>query len=73
MISGQVKFYDELTNWGLIRGNDGRLYDLRGAQFPGPPPRVGERVMFEPQPGPSGPRAAAVRRLDPAPRGVAKP
>jgi len=76
MINGKVEFYDEPSGWGLIRGNDGRLYDLRGAQLPGSPPRVGERVLFEPQPAPGGPRAVAVRRLEPAPappRGAVKP
>jgi cold shock CspA family protein len=75
MIHGQVEFYDEPSGWGLIRGTDGRLYDLRAAQLSAPPPRIGERVLFEPQPAPGGPRAVAVRRLDPAPppRGAVKP
>jgi cold shock CspA family protein len=75
MINGRVEFYDEPSAWGLIRGDDGRLYDLRGAQLGGPVPQVGERVLFEPQPAPGGPRAAAVRRLNPAPapRGAARP
>ena len=41
----------------------GRLYGVRGAQLPGPPPVIGERVAFEPQPAPGGPRAVAVRRI----------
>jgi cold shock CspA family protein len=62
-INGQVEFYDEASAWGLVRGDDGCLYDLRGGQLPGPPLRLGERVVFDPQPGPGAPRAAAVRRL----------
>lgn len=75
MINGRVEFYDETSAWGLVRGDDGRLYDLRGAQLAGPPPRIGERVLFEPQPAPGGPRAADVRRLNPAPppRGAVRP
>jgi cold shock CspA family protein len=76
MISGQVEFYDEPTAWGLIRGDDGHLYDLRGNQLGGSLPRVGDRVLFEPQAAPGGPRAVGVRRAKPAaapaPRGVRK-
>jgi len=75
-MNGHVEFYDEDSAWGLIRGDDGRLYDLRGAQVIGAPPQVGERLLFEPQAAPGAPRAAAVRRLVPvpaAPRAAAKP
>lgn len=65
MINGQVEFYDEESDWGLIRGDDGHLYELRSAQLPAP--RVGDKVLFEPQPGAGGPRAVAVRRLKSAP------
>jgi cold shock CspA family protein len=67
MITGQVEFYDDACAWGLIRGDDGRLYDLRGGQIAGPPPRVGDRVTFEPQAAPGGPRAGSVKRRGPAP------
>jgi cold shock CspA family protein len=60
---GQIKFYDEPSAWGIILGDDGALYVVRGARIPGPPLRVGERVAFEPRPAPGGPRAAAVRRV----------
>ncbi|HXJ78939.1 MAG TPA: hypothetical protein VMS64_09685 [Candidatus Methylomirabilis sp.] len=60
---GQLKFYDESTAWGVILGADGGLYALRGARLTGPPLRVGERVVFEPEPAPGGPRATAVRRI----------
>ena len=66
MISGQVEFYDEPSGWGLIRGDDGRLYDLRASQLAGPLPRVGDRVLFEPQAASGGPRATGVRRIKPA-------
>jgi cold shock CspA family protein len=64
---GQVKFYDEPTEWGLILGSDGALYGVQRAR---PPLQVGERVRFEPQEAPGGPRAIDVRRLaeTPAPR-----
>ena len=62
-MDGQIKFYDESTAWGVIVGDDGGLYVVRGARLPGPPLQVGERVAFEPQPAPGGPRASAVRRL----------
>jgi cold shock CspA family protein len=71
MINGQIEFYDEDSAWGLIRGGDGHLYDLRGVQLAGPAPRVGEKVLFEPQPASGGPRAVAVRRLRPAPAPIA--
>jgi len=62
-MDGHIQFYDEGTAWGVIIGADGRLYGVRGAQLPGPPPVIGERVAFEPQPAPGGPRAVAVRRI----------
>jgi cold shock CspA family protein len=67
MINGQIEFYDEESEWGLIRGDDGHLYELRSAQFAGPAPRVGDKVLFEPQHAAGAPRATAVRRLKPAP------
>jgi len=72
-MTGQVEFYDETCAWGLIRGDDGRLYDLRGPQLPGPPPRQGDRVLFDPQVAPGGPRAQAVRRAAPSAAWTAKP
>jgi cold shock CspA family protein len=65
MINGQIEFYDEESEWGLIRGDDGHLYELRGGQLPAP--RVGDKVLFEPQSAAGGPRAVAVRRIKPAP------
>ncbi len=62
-MTGEVKFYDEIAAWGLIRGADGGLYVVSGHRLPGPPLRVGEQVLFEPQPAQGGPRAAGVRRL----------
>jgi cold shock CspA family protein len=62
-MDGQIKFYDESIAWGVILGTDGRLYGVRGIRGTGPPLRVGERVVFEPQAAPGGPRAAAVRRI----------
>lgn len=62
MINGQVEFYDEGCAWGLIRGEDGCLYDLRAGQLQGAIPRVGEWVTFEPQSGSGAPRASALRR-----------
>ena len=62
-MDGQIKFYDESSAWGVIVGDDGTLYVVRGSQLPSPPLKVGERVAFEPQEAPGGPRASAVRRL----------
>ena len=62
VVVGQIKFYDESTAWGVIQGADGGLYAMRGDQLAGPPPVVGDRVVFEPQPAPGGPRATAIRR-----------
>jgi len=78
MITGQVEFYDEATAWGLIRGDDGHLYDLRGGHISGARPSVGDKVVFEPQAAPGGPRATGVRRVPPTvtgppARGVAPP
>ena len=67
MINGQIEFYDEDSEWGLIRGDDGHLYELRSVQLPGSAPRVGDKVLFEPQHAAGAPRAVAVRRLRPAP------
>ncbi len=62
-MDGQIKFYDEPTAWGIILGDDGALYVVRGARIPGPSLQVGDRVVFEPRPAPGGPRASAVRRV----------
>ena len=62
-MEGQVKFYDESVAWGVIMGADGRLYGVRGGRRAGPPLHVGERVMFELEQAPGGPRATALRRL----------
>jgi cold shock CspA family protein len=70
-VVGQITFYDESLAWGVVLGADGGLYAVRGAQISGPPLKVGERVTFEPQPAPGGPRAAAVRRLRAGPSGLA--
>lgn len=67
MLTGQIEFYDDASAWGLIRSDDGRLYDLRGAQLGGLPPRVGDRVGFDSQAAPGAPRATNVRRLKPSP------
>jgi hypothetical protein len=42
-VTGQVKFYDEPTAWGLILGDDGGLYVVRGNRLPGPPLRIVSR------------------------------
>jgi cold shock CspA family protein len=62
-MDGQIKFYDEPTAWGIILGDDGALYVVRGARVPGSPLQVGDRVEFEPRAAPGGPRASAVRRV----------
>jgi len=66
-MDGQIKFYDESVGWGVIMGVDGRLYGVRGRRLPGPPLRVGERVIFEPEVVPGGPRAASLRRVSAPP------
>jgi len=63
---GQVKFYDEPTEWGIILGSDGALYGVQRVRLPGPPLQVGDRVQFEPHAAPGGPRARDVRRLSSA-------
>jgi cold shock CspA family protein len=61
-VIGRIKFYDESTAWGIIQGADGGLYAMRGDQLAGPRPEIGDRVVFEVQPAPGGPRAIAIRR-----------
>jgi len=61
-VIGQIKFYDESTAWGVIQGADGGLYAMRGDQLTGSRPEVGDRVVFEVQPAPGGPRAISIRR-----------
>ena len=63
VVDGQIKFYDESTAWGLILGDDGGLYVVRGTLRSGSPLRVGDRVVFEPRAAPGGPRAAGVQRV----------
>ena len=62
-LRGAISFYDAATKWGIIAGDDGRLYAVRGDQFSGVEPRPGERVSFAPLAAPGGPRATGVQRL----------
>src|SRR5207253_2637676 len=38
-VDGQIKFYDESTAWGIILGDDGGLYVVRGTLRSAPPCR----------------------------------
>jgi len=60
---GYMTFYDEPSAWGLILGEDERVYVVRGSHLIGPAPRVGEKVHFEPQQAGRALKAVAVRRL----------
>jgi cold shock CspA family protein len=59
---GLLGFYDEATAWGLILGEDGRLYAVRRSHMLEPGPQPGDRVTFEPRRGPGGLRAITVRQ-----------
>jgi hypothetical protein len=61
-MQGRIEFYDEPTAWGVILGEDGRVYVLRGSRAPGAAPRVGDAVTFEPLATSTGLRAGTVRR-----------
>ncbi len=61
ILTGRIEFYDRPTAWGLILGDDGCLYVLRGRDLRGPAPRIGERVSFEAQEAAAGKRAVGVR------------
>jgi cold shock CspA family protein len=65
-MTGRLRFYDSPTAWGVVLGDDGQLYMIQGQPASGMPLRLGERVRFEPAPGPGGPRATGVQRLDAA-------
>ncbi len=65
-MTGRIEFYDEPTAWGVILGEDGRVYVVRGSRAPAAAPRVGDTVMFEPRDTTTGLRADAVRRVAPA-------
>ena len=65
-MTGRIEFYDEPTAWGVILGEDGRVYVVRGTRAPGSAPRVGDAVIFEPRDTTTGLRADAVRRVAPA-------
>jgi hypothetical protein len=68
-MTGRMTFYDEPSAWGLILGDDDRVYVVRGAQVVGTPPQVGEPVAFEPEQHGSALRAVRVRRAGaPGPR-----
>ncbi|MBI2525849.1 MAG: hypothetical protein HYV93_07680 [Candidatus Rokubacteria bacterium] len=69
---GRIEFYDEPTAWGVILGEDGRVYVIRGSRAPGAGPRVGDTVTFEPRDTTTGLRADAVRRAPPAPPAAAR-
>jgi len=63
-MTGRLRFYDPPTAWGVVLGDDGQLYMIVGQPTSGVPFRLGERIRFEPAPGPGGPRATGVQRLD---------
>jgi hypothetical protein len=60
-MTGELAFYDRPSAWGLIYGDDGRVYVVHGAELVGPAPRVRERVLFEPLATARGLRALGVR------------
>jgi len=62
VVTGRLRFYDRPSAWGLIAGDDGRLYMVRGDQLPAPLPGEDERITFEPVDGAGGPRATGVQR-----------
>ena len=59
---GLLKFYDDDAGWGVILGEDGRLYAVRQVQLIPPRSEAGDRVSFEPRKAPGGLRAIEVRR-----------
>lgn len=61
---GQLRFYDEATAWGLVIGEDGRLYAVRRSHMLAPEPEPGDRVTFDPRKTPGGLRAVAVSKAD---------
>jgi cold shock CspA family protein len=62
-ITGYLKFYDDRSAWGLILGEDGAVYVVRGDQLLEPAALTGQKVAFEPQKTRTGLRAASVRRI----------
>ena len=71
-MTGRIEFYDEPTAWGVILGEDGRVYVVRGTRAPGAGPRVGDTVIFEPRDTTTGLRADTVRRVAPQQRSAAR-
>jgi cold shock CspA family protein len=61
-MTGQVTFLDEPTGWGLILGDDGRVYVLRRRDTQAPVLRPGDPVAFEPLATRRGMLAVAVQR-----------
>ncbi len=61
-MTGTMTFYDEPSAWGLIMGDDERIYVMRGVHVIGAPPRVGDKVRFEPDEAGRALRAVAIRR-----------
>jgi cold shock CspA family protein len=61
-ITGNMTFYDEPSAWGVILGDDGRIYIVRGGHMVAPSPRAGDKVAFEPRKTSSGLRAVDVRK-----------
>lgn len=67
-VVGVVDFFDRFTGRGQILGGDRRIYwthrkELVGARVL----QTGQRVVFTATEAPRGPRARAVRPLEPAP------
>ena len=69
MINGQIEFYDEESEWGLIRGDDNHLFELRAGPAPGAagrrqgPVRAARPPRAGPAPSPcggSGPHPAPI-------------
>jgi hypothetical protein len=61
-MTGTMTFYDEPSSWGLIMGDDERIYVMRGGHVIGAPPRVGDKVHFEPEQTGRALRALSIRR-----------
>jgi CspA family cold shock protein len=69
MMQGKVRIWSRTRAFGFIEGEDGRVYFAhRGQVLSREDLRRGQRVAFTPAEAPRGPRATAVRVIEPPPR-----
>ena len=62
-MKGEVKFFNQMKNYGFIKGDDGQDYFVHGSGLaPSTVIDQGDRVEFDAEQTPKGPKAVNVKK-----------